>query len=206
MVVVVPPGVDGHHQLKVSGQGDAGRRGGVNGDIRVRLNISPHPTFTREGNDVHVTAPVPLSVAVLGGKVNVPTLQGEATLKVDAGTQPNEKRVMRGKGIRDVSRSSTVGNQYVTFNIAIPTHLTPQQRTAMEQFANERGDNTSTTATTTTSSPQPTTASEGKTEQGGGGGGGLFSSLFGGAAKEGAAQSKDKGDVNRGDAKQQTEA
>jgi molecular chaperone DnaJ len=206
-VVVVPPGVDSHHQLKVSGQGDAGRRGGVNGDIRVRLNIAPHPTFTRDGNDVHVTVNVPLSMAVLGGSVTVPTLTGEATLKVDAGTQPNEKRVMRGKGIKDVARSATVGNEYVTFNITIPTHLTHTQRTAMEQFAKERGEDTNTnTSTSTSTSSQQQTATGVKSDKGSssGGGGGLFSSLFGGAGKGGQGQSKDKEDDK--DAKQSTSA
>ena len=141
MNVVVPPGVDQHHQLKVAGQGDAGRRGGAAGDIRVRLNIAPHPQFTRDGNDVHVAVGVPLSTAVLGGSVTVPTLTGEAVLKVDAGTQPGDRRVMRGKGVRDVSgRSGLQGSQYVTFNIKVPTDLTPQQRSTFEQFAAQRGE------------------------------------------------------------------
>ena len=143
--VVVPPGVDTHHQLKVAGQGDAGRKGGAAGDIRVRLNIAPHPQFTRDGNDVHVSVGVPLSTAVLGGSVTVPTLTGEAVLKVDAGTQPGDRRVMRGKGIRDVSgRGGLQGSQYVTFNVRVPTDLTQQQRQTFETFAAQRGEATNT--------------------------------------------------------------
>ena len=139
--MLVPAGVDVQHQLKVAGQGDAGRRGGAAGDIRVRLNIAPHPVFSREGNDVHVAVGVPLTTAALGGSVTVPTLSGEAVLKVDAGTQPGDRRVMRGKGIKDVSgRSGLQGNQYVTFNVKVPTDLTPQQRATLEQFAQQRGD------------------------------------------------------------------
>ena len=181
VVVVVPPGVDSHHQLKVSGQGDAGRRGGVNGDIRVRLHIAPHSTFTREGNDVHVTVPVPLTTAVLGGSVTVPTLTGEAVLKVDPGTQPGERRVMRAKGIKDVARSSSVGSQYVTFNVQIPTSLTAQQRSAMEAFSNAATQSTSTekgsnggfktgAASSRTASSSSSSSSSSS---------GIFSSLFG---------------------------
>ena len=208
--VVVPPGVDHHHQLKVAGQGDAGRRGGAAGDIRVRLNIAPHPLFTRDGNDVHVSVGVPLSTAVLGGSVTVPTLSGEAVLKVDAGTQPGDRRVMRGKGVKDVSgRSGLQGSQYVTFNIKVPTDLTPQQRSSFELFAAQRGErqqqpdsstgsaaggaaSASTAATpaekagagsTTDSSSTPTHSSSSSSSSAG-----FFSSLFGSAGKDGKDQ------------------
>ena len=183
MNVVVPPGVDVQHQLKVAGQGDAGRRGGAAGDIRVRLNIAPHPTFSRDGNDVHVAVAVPLTTAALGGSVTVPTLGGEAVLKVDAGTQPGDRRVMRGKGIRDVSgRSGLQGNQYVTFNIKVPTDLTPQQRSTLELFAAQRGDRQQ--------PPQPQQTHDGS-QSGGGSSGSGGSGSGSGSGSESAAEATD---------------
>ena len=203
MNVVVPPGVDQHHQLKVAAQGDAGRRGGAAGDIRVRLNIAPHPTFTRDGNDVHVAVAVPLSTAVLGGSVTVPTLSGEAVLKVDAGTQPGDRRVMRGKGIRDVSgRSGLQGSQYVTFHVRVPTELSPQQRSAFEQFAALRGERQqqqsggsgdaagggSGTGAAAASTAEPANADSTSTSSHSPSSSGFFSSLFGGASKDSKEQ------------------
>ena len=202
MLVVVPAGVDAHHQLKVSGQGDAGRRGGVNGDIRVRLSISPHPQFTRDGNDVHVTVPVPMHMAVLGGSVSVPTLTGEATLKVDAGTQPGEKRVMRGKGIKDVSRPSNVGSQFVTFNVQIPTQLTEAQRLAMNSFAQPQQTSSaavsSSTSAPSSASSSSTPSSSSSTSSS------LFSSLFGVSKDRGGGAERQEG--SKGDKKQHSKS
>ena len=206
--VTVPAGVDSHHHLKVSGQGDAGRRGGVNGDIRVRLNIAPHPVFHRDGNDVHVSVSVPLSTAVLGGSVTVPTLTGEAVLKVDPGTQPGERRVMRGKGIRDVARPSSQGAQYVTFSVQIPTQLTARQRQIMQSFADDRGEQAAADEQQPAQQQQSRPASSGGSSRaasrGGGGGGsaasssssstssGFFSGLFGGSKGDKAAASDEQ--------------
>jgi molecular chaperone DnaJ len=125
-----------------------------------------------------------MSTAVLGGSVTVPTLTGEAVLKVDPGTQPGERRVMRGKGIRDVARPASQGAQYVTFSVQIPSQLTARQRQLMQQFADDRGEQAA-------DEQQRSSSSSSRSASRGGGGGsasssssssssGFFSGLFGG--------------------------
>jgi molecular chaperone DnaJ len=84
--------------------------------------VEPDSRFTREGPDVHVNAPVMFTTAALGGYTTVPSLKGEVTLKVPAGTQPGDRAVMRGKGIRVLHRNQ-YGNQYVHFQVEIPKYV-----------------------------------------------------------------------------------
>jgi len=98
--------------------------------------VREDPIFRREGNHVHVDSVLSIAQAVLGGTVTVPTLTGNVTVKVRQGTQPGEKVVLRGKGIK--ARNSPVfGNQYVHFNIRVPTEVTQRQRELIEEFDKE---------------------------------------------------------------------
>lgn len=206
VTVHVPAGVDSSHVLKVRGQGDAGRRGGQRGDIRVRLNIQPHPVFRRDGIDVTIDCVISASTAMLGGTVNVPTLAGSASLKVNAGTQPGERVVMRGKGIKQIT-SETRGHQYVVFVVRIPQQLTNKQKQLIQQFQQEEkqtdsNNNTNTNTTTSTSdssssttssisdsskSSSPKSSSEGDSQTSRSSG--FFSSLFGGSGSGSSSQS-----------------
>ena len=103
-------------------QGNAGALGGPRGHLWVELKVANHPQFKREGADIHLDVPIPVSTAVLGGTVTIPTLSGEVNLKIPAGTQPNEKQAMRGKGIKQLKRSSK-GNLYVHFKVQIPKYV-----------------------------------------------------------------------------------
>lgn len=180
--VTIPAGIDSTHVLRVAGQGDAGRQGGMPGDIRVRLAVSSHPVFRRDGNDIHIDVDVPFSLAALGGTVTVPTLTGEASLKVDAGIQPNERRVMRGKGIKFLSENK-YGNEIVTFKVKTPTRLTDKQRELLEQFAHERGESAQ---SATAHKPEDENSSEEES-------GGIFSKLFG----KGKKHDKDAEEINQ---------
>ncbi len=137
--VTVPAGVDNGTTLRLTNQGDAGRLGGPRGHLWVKVSVAPHAVFKREGSDIFVETPISFTTAVLGGSVTVPTLSGEAILKVDPGTQPGERRVMRGKGVKLLNKAGS-GNQYVTFKISIPTSINAKQRGMMEQIAKELGD------------------------------------------------------------------
>jgi len=97
--------------------------------------VAEHPVFKRDGLDIHVDAPVTLSQALLGGDVIVPTITGEVQVKIPAGTQPDEKRVLRGKGIHKPSGES--GNQYIHFKVVIPKTLTSKQKSLIEEFRKE---------------------------------------------------------------------
>lgn len=137
--VTVPPGVDSGVNLRLPNQGDKGRRGGPAGHMYVTIQVRPDPFFRRDGADVHVELPLKLSQAVLGDHVTIPTLTGEAELKVPPGTQPADTLVMRNKGIRRLN-SSSHGHQYVHFKLQIPKTLTEKQRKAIEEFAEDEND------------------------------------------------------------------
>ena len=100
----------------------------------MNVKIEPDSVFTRDGNDVHVNVPISMMMAVLGGKVSVPSLSGEVVLRVHPGTQPDEKAIMRGKGMQQASSGDT-GHQFIHYKVAIPKKLTPAQQQLMEDFA-----------------------------------------------------------------------
>lgn len=130
----IPAGVEKGKQLRIKDHGHAGPQNSPKGHLYVTIQVENDPVFTREGNNVHVNVPISLATAVLGGKVTVPSLNGDVILKVQPGTQPEEKVVMRGKGIQQASTGET-GHQYIHYKVEIPKHLTPQQQKLMEDFA-----------------------------------------------------------------------
>ncbi|OEL29241.1 Chaperone protein dnaJ GFA2, mitochondrial [Dichanthelium oligosanthes] len=117
-------GTDDNDTMKVCGKGGADVERNKPGDLYVTIKVREDPIFRREGNHVHVDSVLSIAQAVLGGTVSVPTLTGNVTVKVRQGTQPGEKVVLRGKGIK-ARNSSVFGNQYVHFNIRVPTYTSP---------------------------------------------------------------------------------
>lgn len=132
----VVPGVDNNETIRISRSGGADPNGGQPGDLYVTLKVREDPIFRREGRDIHVDSVLNVTQAILGGTVQVPTLTGDVVLKVKQGTQPGQKVVLRGKGIKSRG-SSYYGDQFVHFNIVIPTNLTQRQRMLIEEFAKE---------------------------------------------------------------------
>ncbi|KAI4323375.1 hypothetical protein L6164_022988 [Bauhinia variegata] len=132
----IMPGVDNTETIKVYRSGGADPDGDQPGDLYVTIKVREDPVFRREGSDIHVDAVLSITQAILGGTIQVPTLTGDVVLKVRPGTQPGQKVVLKKKGIK--SRNSyTFGDQYVHFNVSIPTHLTQRQRELIEEFAKE---------------------------------------------------------------------
>lgn len=134
--VTVPPGVDTGVNMRLAGKGDAGERGGPSGHLFVKIRVKPDPFFEREGADVHVNVPISVSQAILGSTLSVPTVKGEVELKVPAGSQPNDRLVLRGRGIRMLNTHS-YGNQYVHLKVQIPKSLTKRQQELIEEYAAE---------------------------------------------------------------------
>lgn len=132
VTVRIPPGVDASTNLRLANQGDAGYKNGPRGHLWVKLNITPDARFRREGSDVHVTVPLPLTVAVLGGVVDVPTLNGDVRLKIPPGSQQKDTQIMRNSGIKVVNRDQR-GHQYVHFEITVPKNISPRVRELMEE-------------------------------------------------------------------------
>lgn len=132
----IMPGVDTNEEIKMSRSGGADPDGNQPGDLYVIIKVREDPIFRREGPHIHVDAVLNITQAILGGTMQVPTLTGDVVLKVRAGTQPGQKVVLKGKGIK-TRTSYSYGDQYVHFNVSIPTKLTDKQRELMEKFAKE---------------------------------------------------------------------
>ncbi|HEX3584023.1 MAG TPA: molecular chaperone DnaJ [Thermoanaerobaculia bacterium] len=137
--VKVPAGVDDGSRLRVAGEGEAGYNGGPSGDLYVFISVHPHDKFTRRDYDIHSEEMISVTRATLGGEVKVDTLDGEETLRVGAGTQPNQVFRLRGKGVQFLDGSGR-GDHYVHVNVRIPSSMTDDQRKLYEQLATLDGE------------------------------------------------------------------
>lgn len=131
--VKVPAGVSTGDRIRLGGEGEAGRNGGPAGDLYVEINVRPHPIFEREGDDLSCEVPLSFATAVLGGAVNVPTLEGEVSLKIPAETQSGRVFRLRGKGVKPV-RGGTQGDLYCRVMVETPVNLSSEQRELLRQF------------------------------------------------------------------------
>jgi molecular chaperone DnaJ len=130
--VKIPPGVDNGGRLRIPGKGEVGADGRA-GDLYLRIHVTPHRYFRREGKDLHLDLPVTVSEAVLGAKVEVPTLDGKATLKIPAGTQNGAKLRMKGKGVPD-PKGGARGDMYVHAQIVVPEAQDPKLKKIFEEL------------------------------------------------------------------------
>lgn len=117
--VRIPPGAQAGSRLRVPGKGNAGRMGGPPGDLYITVRVEPHPFFQREGDDIHIQVPVTISEAGLGAKIEVPTIDGRALLKVPQGTQNQQKFRLREKGVLN-TRKNKRGDEIVEVVIQAP--------------------------------------------------------------------------------------
>ncbi|KAK9154948.1 hypothetical protein Sjap_002428 [Stephania japonica] len=132
----VIPGIDNNETLMIRKSGGADPEGNPPGDLYVTIKIREDPVFRRDGPDIHVDAMLSVTQAMLGGSIQVPTLTGDVVLKVHPGTQPGQKVVLRKKGIK-TRTSYSFGDQFVHYNVRIPTNLTQRQRELIEEFGKE---------------------------------------------------------------------
>lgn len=137
--VHVPPGADASVRIRLGGQGEEGENGGPPGDLFVRLRVSPHETFEREGNDIWCEVPISFPQAALGADVEVPTLWGVETLEVPAGTQSHHVFTIEGKGADDV-HGGPKGDHKVRVRVQVPKTLTKAQREHLKAYAEAGGD------------------------------------------------------------------
>ncbi|RCH86548.1 hypothetical protein CU098_001817, partial [Rhizopus stolonifer] len=133
--VTVPPGVDQGSRIRVAGEGDAPIKGnGPSGDLFVTLNIQASKVFRRQDTDIFVDAKIPFYKAMLGGRIRIPTVDGDVELKVPSGSQPGDNIALRGRGIQRL-RSTTRGDQIVTLKVDFPRSLRGKQREIIEEYA-----------------------------------------------------------------------
>ena len=130
--LTVPPGVDDGSVLRVPGHGTSGAGGGRPGDLFVQVVFDPMAGFRREGTDVFSEATVSLGVALLGGEVEVPTIEGRAALKIPAGTQPETQFRLRGRGFPRF-RGSSRGDQIITVHVEVPRSLSGRERELLRE-------------------------------------------------------------------------
>lgn len=149
--VDIPAGVEDGMRLRVSGEGDAAPAGtasnanarSTRGDLYVFIRVAPDAKFGRSGSDVLYTATIPLTTAVLGGEVTIPTLNSEVKLKVATGTGTGDKITLTGMGMPKLGgRRNAAGDLRVEFKVAMPKYLSANQRTILEMLADELGDKT----------------------------------------------------------------
>jgi len=131
--VKVPAGVDTGDRIRLSGEGEAGVQNGPTGDLYVQIAVKEHPIFERDGKHLYCDVPIPFVGAVLGGELEVPTLDGRVKLKIPAETQTGKVFRMRGKGVTPV-RGGPTGDLLCRVEIETPVKLTEKQKALLEQF------------------------------------------------------------------------
>jgi molecular chaperone DnaJ len=132
--VKIPPGVDTGSRVRISGEGEAGERGGPPGDLYVVIHVKPHEIFVRENDDILCEVPISFSQASLGDEIEVPTLDGKAKIKIPAGTQTGTIFRLRGKGMPNLQGYGK-GDQHVRVVVVTPTKLSEKQRELLEELA-----------------------------------------------------------------------
>jgi molecular chaperone DnaJ len=130
--VKVPAGIKDGSTLRLSGQGEAGTRGGRDGDLYIYVDIATHPYFEREGLDIRYDARVPFTKAVLGGEIEVQTLHGKAMLKIPRCTQSNQILRMTGEGIK--TKDGRKGNQLVKIIVDVPKKISDKQEELLKEL------------------------------------------------------------------------
>ncbi|MFM8459921.1 MAG: DnaJ C-terminal domain-containing protein, partial [Chthoniobacterales bacterium] len=135
----IPAGIDDGSRLRSAGNGEAGVRGASSGDLYVVIHIREHKVFTRDGDDLFCEMPISFVTAALGGEINVPTLDGRASVKIPAGTQNGTIFKLRAKGMPHL-RGGGHGQLLVRVAVEVPTKLGSEQRKKLEEFAESCGD------------------------------------------------------------------
>src|SRR5215216_3791551 len=133
LTVKIPAGVDGSSQIRITGEGESGPRGGPHGNLYVVLDVQPHQFFVREGNDVLLELPLNIAQATLGTEIDVPTVDGDERLRIPAGTQTGATFRLRSKGVPFL-RGNGRGDQVVVTRVVVPTRLNEQQRKLFQEL------------------------------------------------------------------------
>jgi molecular chaperone DnaJ len=131
----IKPGTRDGQRIRLQGKGNAGLNGGAAGDLYLIVRTAAHPVFTRVGDDIQITVPVTVPEASLGAKVDVPTIDGRAQLKIPPGTQSGQKLRMRERGVENSQRPDQRGDEIVTIEVVVPTLSDERSREIMRELA-----------------------------------------------------------------------
>jgi molecular chaperone DnaJ len=138
--VSIPPGIDDGHQVRLSGEGEAGPRGGPKGSLYVAISVQAHPELSRDGTELYHELGISIAQAALGTRVTVPTIEGDEEIDVRPGTQPGAEIRLRGRGVPHLRRPGTRGDLHVMVRVDVPAKLSKRQRELLEAFAVESGE------------------------------------------------------------------
>ena len=133
LALKIPAGVDSGARMRVSGEGESGRKGGPAGDLYVFIQVEPHEYFQREGNIIFLKYPLSMSQASIGCEVDIPTINGEKKLTIPEGTQPGRRFVLKSEGIPSL-RGGQVGDMVVEVDVQTPIKLTSRQHELLQEF------------------------------------------------------------------------
>ena len=142
--VTIPAGINNGQTLTMRGEGEAGIRGGANGDLYIGINVRPHKLFSRKGYDLYLDINIPMTTAALGGEIQVPTLKGSVKYNVPQGTQPGTTFRLKEQGVQKLNAAGK-GDLFVRVNVQIPKRLNEEQRELLEKLAEAMGDRTTNT-------------------------------------------------------------
>ncbi|XP_022961829.1 chaperone protein dnaJ 1, mitochondrial isoform X1 [Cucurbita moschata] len=137
VTVTIPAGVDSGDTIRVPEAGSSGGRESQSGNLIIKLKVAEDRVFKRDGVDIYVDSNVSFTQAILGGKVEVPTLSGKIEINIPKGVQPGQLLILRGKGLPKHGLFVDRGDQYVRFRIKFPTEINERQRAILEEFAEE---------------------------------------------------------------------
>jgi molecular chaperone DnaJ len=131
----IKPGTRDGQRIRLAGKGNAGVRGGADGDLYLIVRIEPNPVFTRKADNIYVTVPVTIAEAALGAKIEVPTIDGRAHLKIPPGTQTGQKLRLREKGVTSSSADGARGDQIVEVQIVVPKLQDERSKEILRELA-----------------------------------------------------------------------
>lgn len=134
IMLKIPPGVDTGSRLRLPGKGESGPRNGQPGDLYVVLHVRPHDIFQRQGDDIFCEMPVPLGTAMLGGEIEVPTLDGAARLAIEPGSENGRIYRLRGKGFPELGNDRARGDLHVRIRIETPKGLSGSQKKKVKEL------------------------------------------------------------------------
>jgi molecular chaperone DnaJ len=138
--VSIPAGIDEGHQIRLSGEGEAGPRGGSPGNLYVAVHVTPHPALRRDGTEIFHELQLSIAQAALGTRARIVTIEGEEDLEIRAGIQPGTEIRLRGRGVPHLRRPGSRGDLHVMVHVNVPTKLSKKQRQLLEELAAESGE------------------------------------------------------------------
>ena len=138
--VTVPAGIDNGQSIRIRGKGEPGTNGGPRGDLLVEVIVERHPKFQRQDTTIYSTEPISFTQAALGGKIQIPTVDGPYEYTIKPVTQTDTRIRLKGKGVPMVRNKNVRGDHYVTLVVQVPEHLNGEQRAALQKFQEAMGE------------------------------------------------------------------